>query len=143
MNEREFRERFESILEDTLAVDRDEVVPTARFFHDLSGESIDLLDLSFQCQKEFGAKVEFQKMIDATMLEFDDDGRVKADSIHQLERQWPFVDTNRLGPSPTVDDLQGLLTVDALAAFVWLTIEQQTNQTGPVSGDDGTLPAPA
>ena len=143
MNETEFRERFESILEDTLAVDRDEVVPTARFFHDLSGESIDLLDLSFQCNQEFGVNVEFQKMLDPTLLELDEDGRVTADSIRRIERQWPFVDAKRLGPSPTVDDLQGLLTVDALAAFVWLTIERQAKQTGPVSGDDGTLPAPA
>ena len=42
------------ILVKTLGVEPAEITPSANFFHDLGGESLDVIDMSFRCDRRFG-----------------------------------------------------------------------------------------
>jgi acyl carrier protein len=62
LTEQEIFEQVREILIDTLGVEPEEVTPEANFFYDLGGESIDVLDLSFRCEKQFGVRLRFQDL---------------------------------------------------------------------------------
>src|SRR3954465_1450478 len=53
----EIFEKVQSTLVDALGVDGDDVTPDATLFEDLGAESIDLLDIVFRLQRNFGIKI--------------------------------------------------------------------------------------
>src|SRR5690348_13064300 len=53
----EIFERVQSTLVDALGVDEDDVTPDATLFKDLGAESIDLLDIVFRLERNFGIKI--------------------------------------------------------------------------------------
>jgi len=57
MERSEIFEKIQEILVDALAVDDDEVTPEAKLIGDLGAESIDILDISFKLEQEFGFKI--------------------------------------------------------------------------------------
>jgi acyl carrier protein len=79
---------FREIVAEVLGVEVDEVTPESNFFADLGGESIDLLDLGFQCQKAFGVSTNFQRL-SAADFETDAEGRLTPSSRELLIRQFP------------------------------------------------------
>lgn len=93
-----------------------EVTPEAWFDADLGGESLDLLDLGFRCEKAFGVKIHFQDLT-AQNLTIGADGTLTAESLHRLSQRFPLLEvshwTNRKFDRP----LQ-LLTVGDIAAVV-------------------------
>lgn len=103
---------------DVLGLDDDDVTPEARFFHDLDGESIDLLDLSFKCQQHFGVDLKLQDLFRGAFLETDDAGRLTESAAARLQAAYPFLDVAVVRADPTADGLKKLLTVDALVAMV-------------------------
>ncbi|MGE5176070.1 MAG: acyl carrier protein [Hyphomicrobiales bacterium] len=50
-------DRLRGLLVDALAVDPEAVVPEAKIMDDLDAESIDLMDLRFRIEKEFGIRI--------------------------------------------------------------------------------------
>lgn len=57
VTEEEILERVRQLLVETLAVPRDAVTPEARIMDDLAAESIDLLDMRFRIEREFGFRM--------------------------------------------------------------------------------------
>jgi len=55
--QQEILSKFQVIVADALSVDIKEVVPEARVFSDLAAESIDILDIQFRIEDEFGLKI--------------------------------------------------------------------------------------
>src|SRR5438309_8186479 len=53
----EILEKVRSTLVDALGVDEDDVTPDATLFKDLGAESIDLLDIVFRLERNFGIKI--------------------------------------------------------------------------------------
>ncbi len=116
---------YESVLEDirpivadVLAVDVEEVTPSSRFFEDLGGESIDVLDLSFQLERRFGVRVRLQELAAPGELATDSQGRLTSAALSQLRTEYPFLDFSRLEEKPTRESLTGLLSIGAFAHFV-------------------------
>ena len=105
-------------LVDVLGLDEDEVTADARFFHDLDGESIDLLDLSFKCQQHFGVNLKLQDIFRGDFLETDAAGRLTDSAAERLRAAYPFLDVTVIRADPTADGIKKLLTVDALVAIV-------------------------
>ena len=71
----ELYEQVKDVIVEVLAVEPDEVIPTARFFDDLGGESLDVIDMSFHCERRFGTRFRFQELVDSKESE------VSAESI--------------------------------------------------------------
>jgi acyl carrier protein len=111
-------EQFYEIIMDVLGVDREEVTPAARFFHDLGGESIDILELSFRCEKHFGIKIRFEQMLPADKVVLDEKGRFTPETIAAITAEVPFVDTKVLAGNPTKDHVQELITIGALTEYL-------------------------
>jgi acyl carrier protein len=110
--------QIREIIAAVLSVDEEEVTPTARFFADLGGESIDVLDLSFQIERQFNVKIEFNRMLAGDQIQTDEHGVVTPKSLQWLAETCPFLAVERLGPSPTPEAMKDLLTVEAITRFV-------------------------
>ncbi|MBM4076061.1 MAG: hypothetical protein FJ267_10490 [Planctomycetes bacterium] len=80
------------LVADCLAVESDEVTLESNFFHDLGGESIDLIDLSFRCERHFGFPTGFNKLQHADLWQFDPTGKLKPESASQLKSLFPRLD---------------------------------------------------
>ncbi|MBN1488310.1 MAG: acyl carrier protein [Phycisphaerae bacterium] len=106
------------IIADILAIDAEEVVPTARFVEDLGAESIDMLELSFRCEKRFGIKDPFGELGKPGDLATDESGRLTPDSLATLKVRFPFLDYTRFSDDPRKSRLTELLTVEAITGLV-------------------------
>jgi acyl carrier protein len=135
-NQAELREIVVKAIVDVLAVEEQEVMPDARFFADLGGESIDLLDLSFHLEKRLGSKVDFSRLLTGGALGADVRGPVSAQALQALAANYPFLPTDRLPPNPTQEDLKDLLTVDVLTHFAALA--QAAAPTAPAGAQGAT-----
>jgi acyl carrier protein len=79
---------FRDIIAEVTGVDLDEVVPKADFFADLGGESIDILDFDFRCQKAFGVATNLQRFSLST-VETDADGCLTEQCREDIVRRVP------------------------------------------------------
>ena len=122
---KEIEDSVREIVAETLAVGPDEVVPSARFFEDLGGESIDLLDLSFRCEKQFGVKIPFADLGRLDEFPTDSDGKLTADALAHLETKYPFLDYARLREDPHLSRLTEMLTVENITRFVQCAMAEQ------------------
>jgi acyl carrier protein len=117
-DETELRDELYEILMEVLDLEREEIAPSSRFFQDLGGESIDLLELSFVCEKRFGVDVRFEKMLSTDEIIADENGRMPADFMAMLRSRFPFLDLAAFEEDPQASQLQGLLTVGAIEGLL-------------------------
>ncbi len=111
----EVLDQVRRIVAEVVAVEPEEVGPTTRFFTDLGGESIDFLDLSFRCEKQFGVRLRFEDLLEREHNATDESGALTAESIALLRERFPFLDFSRLPEHPTRAHLSDLLTTEAIA----------------------------
>lgn len=111
-------EQFYEIVMDVLGADREEITPAARFAQDLGGESIDMLELSFRCEKQFGIKIQFQKVLPTEKLVMDEQGRFTDETLNAIQSALPSVNLSTLKENPTLDTLWGLITIGALNEYL-------------------------
>jgi acyl carrier protein len=120
---------IQHILADCLGVEIEEAVPEASFFDDLGGESIDVLDLSFRCEKQFGIKPPFQQMTSADASYVDESGRFTPTARARLQSRFPWLDGNRLAATTP----RGLFTVEFIARVVEQSITDGVTKTSSAS----------
>ena len=90
--------------------------PATRWHGDLGGESIDILELAFQCEKRYKIKVPINQIIDPD--DFGPGGRLKPEAIAQLRQQFPSAGLEAVLGSDQKVSIQDLLTVGVLTDFV-------------------------
>ena len=128
----ELKSKLHAIIMDILAVDEDELRPSATFMGDLGGESIDLLELSFRCEKEFGTKIEFQKMFPVEELGVNERNELMPETLERIKHRLPFLDVSRIGENPHIERLFDLLTVDAIFCFLRRTLDARARSIGAI-----------
>lgn len=106
------------IVADVLALEVDEVQPSHRFFNDLGGESLEILETSFQCEKAFGIRLALHKALSETDLEVDAEGVLTPRAWSNLRQAHPFLEFDRIADRSVASRLYELLTVQAIAHFV-------------------------
>jgi acyl carrier protein len=126
-------EEVRGIVAEVLALDIQDVKPSDRFFEDLQGESIDLLDLSFRCEKQFGIKFPLQGLIADQRLTADERGALTEEAISFLKQELPFLELTRIADNPLKNRLTELWTVNAIAEFVWRALAAK--ETGGEGAD--------
>ena len=123
---------LKEIVADCLGCEPDDVTLEANFFHDLGGESIDVIDLTFRCEKSLGLRVGFQQLQDATLWRFDSTGRLSSESLARIKSLFPLLDLSDLerhtGPFhphdfltinrivQLIDQAQAAVAVEAIAS---------------------------
>lgn len=116
----EIFQKIQATLVDALGVDEDDVTPDATLFNDLGAESIDLLDIVFRLERNFGIKIPRGELFPENVSdpELTQDGRLTDKGLEEMKQKLPFIDLTSLTESPEVDKLLDLYTVDMLVKYV-------------------------
>jgi acyl carrier protein len=108
------------IVADCLGIEVDEVTPNAKFFEDLQGESIDLIDLGFRFEKAFQVKASFKSLNSEQLWGRDESGHLTASAKEAIRRALPFLDIAQFdSPSEAFNPL-GLLTAEFMYQMLQL-----------------------
>lgn len=121
LSEQEIFEKVQTVLEDALGVDADEVTLASRLGPDLGAESIDYLDISFRLEKAFTIKISEGEMFDQSVLtnaEFVSGNQVTPAGIAELKRKMPHADFAAFERDPQVANMANLFTVGMVCKFI-------------------------
>jgi acyl carrier protein len=114
----EVQEALNIILIDVLGVEAEDLTPDARFFEDLDGESIDVLELSFRCEKHFKTKIEFQRMLGGELPATDSAGGLTDEAIEAIREKLPFINADEIRKHRKAHDLRQLMTVNNISQYL-------------------------
>lgn len=113
--------KVREVLVDALAVDDDEVTPSATLVDDLGAESIDFLDIVFKLEQTFAIKIGQGELFAegaANDPKYVKDGKVTPEGIAAMKARLPHVDFAVLEADPSVAKVKNIFTVDTLVKFV-------------------------
>src|SRR4051794_40290698 len=116
----EIFEKVRSTLFDALGVDEDDVTPDATLFSDLGAESIDLLDIVFRLERNFGIKIPRGELFPENVSdpELAQNGKLTPKVLTEMKQRMPHADLSDFEANPEVDKLLDLYTVDMLVQYV-------------------------
>ncbi len=134
MDEKVIYEKVKESVVEALGVDDDEVTPNAVLFDDLGAESLDLLDIVFRLEKEFGIKIPRGGIqADALAAEGENlkdedlvvDGVLTPLGIEKLKTSMPEIDPSRITEGFRADDIATLFTVQTFVNITKKLLEEQ------------------
>ena len=116
----EIYEKVQSTLVDALGVDDVDVKPDAMLFGDLGAESIDLLDIVFRLERNFGIKIPRGELFPENVSDPDmvEGGKLTPRGLDEIKQRMPYADLTEFSTNPEVDRLFDLYTVDMLVKYV-------------------------
>ena len=116
----EIFQKVQSTLVDALGVDEEDVIPTATLSNDLGAESIDLLDIVFRLERNFGIKIPRGELFPENISdpELTQDGKLTPRGVAELKQRMPFADLSEFEANPEVERLLDLYTVETLVHYV-------------------------
>lgn len=116
----EIYQKIQTTLVDALGVDEEDVTPEATLFNDLGAESIDLLDIVFRLERNFGIKIPRGELFPENVSDPDltQDGKLTPRGLAEMKQRLPFIDLTAFADNPEVDKLLDLYTVDMLVKYV-------------------------
>ena len=126
MNYDEVYEKVQSVLEDALGVDEDEVSKEATLVGDLGAESIDFLDIVFRLEKEFDLKIDQSELFPEIVLTdptYVVDGKVTDEGMATLRERLPHANLDEFDGNRDVEEFSNVFTVDAVVKFVQNKLE--------------------
>jgi acyl carrier protein len=110
------------VLVGALNVDEDEITPAATLQGDLGAESIDLLDIVFRLEREFGIKIPRGELFPESIFQGDPDfvqnGRVTDRGMAELRQRLPYADLGDFDHDRRLSAIPDLFTVDLVARYV-------------------------
>lgn len=134
MDEKIIYEKVKESVVEALGVDEEEVTPDAVLFDDLGAESLDLLDIVFRLEKEFGIKIPRGGIqADALSAEGENlkeedlmvDGVLTPLGIEKLKKSMPEVDPSRISEGFRSDDIPTLFTVQTFVNITKKLVEEK------------------
>ena len=123
MEEKEIYEKLRAILAEVLEIEAGDILEDSSLFNDLGIESIDLLDLTFTIEDEFGIEIPPGELWNMGVDFLDADrylveGILTAEGVSDLKRRFPLVDISSLGDRIQVMDVLVLITVRMVAHYI-------------------------
>jgi acyl carrier protein len=116
----EIFKKVRTTLVDALGVDEEDVTADASLRNDLGAESIDLLDIVFRLERNFGIKIPRGELFPENMSDPDmtENGRLTARGVAELKGRMPYADLSEFEADPDVEKILDLYTVDTLVQYV-------------------------
>ncbi len=116
----EIFEKVQSTLVDALGVDEEDVTPEATLFGKLGAESIDLLDIVFRLERNFGIKIPRGELFPENFSdpELVQDGLLTPKGLEEIRNRMPYADLTAFSADPQVEKLFDLYTVNMLVHYV-------------------------
>ena len=121
MTRDEILSKVRTVLVDALAVDEDDVTPSAVLTRDLGAESIDFIDVVFRLEQSFGFRIGKVELFPENVQQdtrFVQGGRVTPEGIAALKERLPHADFGALERDPQVGKVAEIFTVDSVVRFV-------------------------
>jgi len=117
--------KVQSTLVDALGVDDEDVTRESTLFSDLGAESIDLLDIVFRLERNFGIKIPRGELFpeNITDPELAESGRLTPKGLGEIKARLPFADLTDFEKNPQLDKLMDLYTVEMLVQYVSSKLE--------------------
>lgn len=108
---------------DALAIDIEQVTPTASLIEDLGAESIDFLDLIFRLEREFNVKIPHGKITedargDLSVSEFEEKGVLTPAGLERVKAFLSEVPSERFKSPMRVVDIPKLFTTETFCKVV-------------------------
>ncbi len=116
----EIFQKVQSTLVDALGVDEEDVTADATLFKDLGAESIDMLDIVFRLERNFGIKIPRGELFPENVSdpELVENGKLTEKGLAEIKQRMPYVDLTEFSANPELDNLFDLYTVDMLVQYV-------------------------
>ena len=109
-------------LVDALAVDDDEVSPDATLVGDLGAESIDILDIIYRLEKNFGIKIDQAELIPSDLVNSpeykQEDGKLTVAGVEELRKRLPYANLDAFEKNPLVQNIATVLTVNDMCYLI-------------------------
>tara|TARA_A100001037_G_scaffold203355_1_gene181838 strand:- start:275 stop:661 length:387 start_codon:yes stop_codon:yes gene_type:complete len=122
MSRDEIFEKIQTVLDDALGVDEDEVTPNASLTADLGAESIDFLDIVFRIEKTFDIKIPQGELFPEGLTENPEwvaDGNLTDSGLAMLKERMGHVNFDAIeNGDRNVSKIADSITVDSLVNFV-------------------------
>jgi acyl carrier protein len=119
--------RVTTVLVQSLGVDEGDVTPAASLLGDLGAESIDLLDIVFRLEREFGIKIPrgelFFEPTSPGEADYVRDGRVTTEGLVALSARMPYAGLSDQERDRRLDNVTDLFTVDLLVRYLKWKLE--------------------
>jgi acyl carrier protein len=108
---------------EALAVDDEEVTPTALLEADLGAESIDLLDIVYRLEKAFDIKIERgelvpEDIVNDTTGKYAVDSKLTPEGLAEIKKRLPGANFTAFESNPMIASLTTVLTVQDLCNLV-------------------------
>ena len=113
------------IMAECAGVELEQVTPSANFYSDLGGESIDVIDLSFRLEKAFHIKSPFKDLNREEFWERDATGQLTTAAKARIRTNLPFLDIAQLESVNGAFSPISLLTAELIYQMVSHTANQQ------------------
>lgn len=112
--------KVQSTLVDALGVDDEDVTRESTLFSDLGAESIDLLDIVFRLERNFGIKIPRGELFPENISdpELAEGGKLTPKGLGEIKARLPFADLTEFEKNPQLDKLMDLYTVEMLVQYV-------------------------
>jgi len=116
----EIFQKVQATLVDALGVDEDDVTKDATLRSDLGAESIDLLDIVFRLERNFGIKIPRGELFPESVSDPDltENGKLTPKGLSELKQRMPYADLTAFSADPDVEKILDLYTVDMLVQYV-------------------------
>jgi acyl carrier protein len=116
----EIFKKVRTTLVDALGVEEEDVTADASLRNDLGAESIDLLDIVFRLERNFGIKIPRGELFPENMSDPDmtENGRLTPRGVAELKGRMPYADLSEFESDPDVEKILDLYTVDTLVQYV-------------------------
>lgn len=116
----EIFDKVRTTLVDALGVDEEDVTSEASLRNDLGAESIDLLDIVFRLERNFGIRIPRGELFPENVSDPDltENGRLTTKGLAELKQKMPYADLSSFEADPDVEKILDLYTVDTLVQYV-------------------------
>ena len=133
--------RVASVLVEALNADEEDITPEATLHRDLGAVSIDLLDIVFRLEREFGIKIPRDELFPESVFqgdpEFVREGGVTDLGMAKLRSSMPYADLDAFDHDRQLSGVPELFTVDLVTRYIAWKLAGCVS-TGPI--DNGTAP---
>ena len=116
----EIFQKVQATLVDALGVDEEDVTSASTLRSDLGAESIDLLDIVFRLERNFGIKIPRGELFPENVSDPDltAGGKLTDRGLEELKERMPYADLTAFSQDPDVEKILDLYTVDMLVQYV-------------------------
>jgi acyl carrier protein len=120
LTQEEIYDKVRTTLVDALGVEEDDVTRDATLRTDLGAESIDLLDIVFRLERNFGIKIPRGELFPENVSDPDltENGKLTEKGLLELKQRMPYADLTGFANDPDVEKILDLYTVDMLVQYV-------------------------